>query len=285
MIPPPQPSNRQLISMPKPTPTVTGGVAIPAINTNAMETARTNNEIPFAVLHFLQCVPLLVRVLDFGDQSLLRPANKDDFLALRSMARAATSSAVNRAAAEKISVPIVAAVYQTLDHNGTTSFAVMPPKNIYKFNSNLHQLTTQDAVFSMALNPPPTSIAKPPSKRSHSVKVPPLAAPKRKVKPNVAVSKRSKNDVPSSKNLPQSKVVKSTAVDVVKSRIIKSPQPVVVQPVPTFEVIEQEHLSDTGDISEAIQGFATGSFLSPKRRPQVNFEQQINNQIHIYNNK
>lgn len=171
------------------TPTVTEAIVIPAINTDAMRTVRLNNEIPFAVLHFLQCVPLLVRVIDFRDQSLLRPANKEDFLALRQMARAACTAAhmTNKLAAQRISVPIVAAVYQTLDHNGSTSFAVMPPKNIYKIHSDLQQLTTQDAVFSMALRPQ-VAVEKPPQRRrGPAVNKAPAsaAAPKRKVKMHV----------------------------------------------------------------------------------------------------
>lgn len=267
------------------TPTVTEAIVIPAINTDAMRTVRLNNEIPFAVLHFLQCVPLLVRVIDFREQSLLRPANKEDFLALRQMARAACTAAhmTNKLAAQRISVPIVAAVYQTLDHNGSTSFVVMPPKNISKIHSDLQQLTTQDAVFSMALRPQ-VAVEKPQRRRGPAVTKAPAsaAASKRQIKPNAAAPAARKRSKPESRRLavqpPTAKAI-SPVVEAVTDPLVvdeEPPKPVVVQPLPSFEVVEQEHLNDTGDISEAIRGFATGSFLSPKRRVQVTTNHQPN---------
>lgn len=220
-----------------------------------MNTVRLNNEIPFAVLHFLQCVPLLVRVIEFQSQSLLRPANKHDFEELRSMAK--------NNANKRVSVPVVAAVYQTIESNGATSFVVVPPKNIYKFNSDLQNLSMQDAVFSMAMNPPVVHGGKAAPKNSRQFdSATKVAALKRKERPVPNTRKRTKS---SGTKIPPKKM---PTVDPVKRVISKDVCPVIVQP--SYQVLEQEHLSDNGDITKAIQGFATGSFLSPKKsRPEV----------------
>ncbi|XP_037918079.1 uncharacterized protein LOC119655948 isoform X1 [Hermetia illucens] len=105
------------------------GILIPAIDTDAMKIARANKEMPFAVLHFFEGPPLLVRIVDYGNQSLLRPTKNEDFISLKNQ---------QAEQIEKVCVPIVAAVYQTLNVAGRPEFKVMPPKNIYKF-INHHQ--------------------------------------------------------------------------------------------------------------------------------------------------
>lgn len=244
-------------------PVANRGIIIPAIKTEAMNTIRQNHEIPFAVLHFLQCVPLLVRIIDFHDQSMLRPANKYDFEELRSVAK--------NNASKRVSVPVVAAVYQTLEHNGTTSYVVMPPKNIYKFNSDLQNLIMQDAVFSMALNPAVANTSTGTKTVPKKTRAAPLAQPaapvKRKRRPvQAVVRKRSKNE--RTKVVVAPTIASVETVELPQPLMAKGPSVCVFQP--SFQVVEQEHLSDNGDITEAIQGFATGSFLSPKRiRSQV----------------
>lgn len=265
---------------------VNKGVIIPAIQTDAMHTVRSNNEIPFAVLHFLQCVPLLVRVIEFRDhQSLLRPANKYDFeeLRLRSLARNNAST--------KFSVSVVAAVYQTVAANGSTSFVVMPPRNIDKFSSNLQNLSMQDAVFSMAMAPTTTAPLPSSSSANNSVKAAPkkcrqvasqvvATAPqtegsKRKVRPmqTMPAPRNRSNNAPLRKS---TSLLATTVAQPKPSEIVTrdeggqcAPSVVVQQPL-SYQVVEQEHLLDNGDITKAIQGFATGSFLSPKKpRSQV----------------
>lgn len=231
-----------------------------------MHTVRLNHEIPFAVLHFVQCVPLLVRVIEFQDQSLLRPANKFDFEELRSMAKTQTN--------KKVSVPVVAAVYQAIHPvTGATSFVVMPPKNSYKFNSDLQNLSIQDKVVSMAMCPPPAvahnKAGKPaPKKMKNPKPTAPLvtsASAKRKTRSVPTTRKRNKPDGST-----------ATVLQTASLPDVSFPKPVIVKddlivrPSSSYEVVEQEHLSDNGDITKAIQGFATGSFLSPKKsRSQV----------------
>lgn len=235
---------------------VNKGIVIPAIQTDAMRTVRQNNEIPFALLHFLKCVPLLVRVIEFHGQSLLRPATKYDFDELRSKSM--------KNPIKRVSVPVVAAVYQTIDSVGSTSFVVLPPKNISKFKSDLKNLTIQDAVFSMAMNPAAGnncegSVLK---KRRPTNQVNTTSGSKRKVRSLPSDSKRQKSDNQKATGLKLSEaVVPSKAVTEHCALMAHS----------SYEVVEQEHLSDNGDISEAIRGFATGSFLSPKKsRSEVN---------------
>lgn len=238
---------------------VNKGIVIPAIQTDAMHTVRINNEVPFAVLHFLQCVPLLVRVIEFQDQSLLRPANKYDFEELRLMAR--------NNANKKVSVPVVAAVYQTIEPNGATSFVVVPPKKIYKFNSDLQNLSIQDAVFSMAMNPAIANNNGKVAQKKNRPATPSSAAPtttvKRKVKHVPTSRKRIKPETT------KATLKKSATADVLIKTVIPEEKCAVILE-PTYQVVEQEHLLDNGDITKAIQGFATGSFLSPKKsRSQV----------------
>jgi len=125
------------------------GILIPPIKTDAMKTTKDKNEVPFAVLHLLRGEPLIVRIIDYNGKSLLRAANTKDFEAIKLQ---------QKVMGEKISVAIVAAIYQCDNPNGETFFNIMPPKNIYKVSTNQQQmmsLSVVDGKISEPVNPPP----------------------------------------------------------------------------------------------------------------------------------
>lgn len=105
-------------------------ILMPTIKTIAMNIVKSRKEVPFAILHFIEGLPLLVRVIDYGNQSILRPVKKEDFSALK---------ANRKNNVEDIAIPIVATVYQILNQFGQPEFMVTQPKDIYKLMNNFKQ--------------------------------------------------------------------------------------------------------------------------------------------------
>lgn len=93
----------------------TTNIIIPAIQTEELKMAKQKNEIPFAIINFLKGVPLLVRIIDHNStQSLLRPANDNDFALLPKKSKS-------------VSIPIVASLHQKVNALGEHEFMVTPP--------------------------------------------------------------------------------------------------------------------------------------------------------------
>lgn len=112
-----------LITKSEDSPILQSGIFLPTIETRAMKMIQEKGETPFAVLHLLKGVPLLVRVIQCANQSLLRPATKADFDVLKQNS-------------ETVSLPLVAAIHQTISSDGQSAFKVFPPRDIYKFATN-----------------------------------------------------------------------------------------------------------------------------------------------------
>lgn len=209
------------------TPAICKGIFLPAINTDAMKAVKAKKEIPFAVLHFLEAMPCLVRIIDYGtEQSLLRPANQDDFLALRKDS--------------KETVPIVASVYQIKTADNNTIFSVVPPKNIYKFAPiNPEQEQQLQYNISPILQPPQIKYEPPSTDYKNPLKL----------SPNNEMQENCSNYcVPSTTNF--------TVINKKEKNNLFNINP---------EQEHLNDVEGTGEISKSIQNFSTGKLLSPNR--------------------
>lgn len=112
--------------------TLPAGILIPKITTTVMDTVRQNRQIPFAVLHFLKSVPLIVRIHDYENDTakhLLCAASNGDFEAVRQQRK-------------NVGIPIVASIHQWQTADGRFEFNVEAPQNIYNM-SNEGQIKLQ----------------------------------------------------------------------------------------------------------------------------------------------
>ncbi|XP_053690947.1 uncharacterized protein LOC128739479 [Sabethes cyaneus] len=93
-------------------------VIIPAVKTAAMTVAKARGEVPFAVLHMINEIPLIVRVLEQGDYSILKAAEYSDF-------RESQRSEPNET--QSFTIAVVATIYQKESHDGRKYFAITGP--------------------------------------------------------------------------------------------------------------------------------------------------------------
>jgi hypothetical protein len=130
------------------TPSVSTGIVIGRVETEAMKTAVKRNELPFGVLHLLQGTPLLVRIVTCGpDKSLLRPANQTDFEMIKVMQKATST--------DQVKIAIVATITQLAPKAGVAQFSVMPPKITYKigaFEKHPTRNFDEDGPFQSTIN-------------------------------------------------------------------------------------------------------------------------------------
>ncbi|XP_058824942.1 uncharacterized protein LOC131685316 [Topomyia yanbarensis] len=107
---------------PKPvaTPPSITTVIIPAIKTPAMAVSKARGEIPFAVLHMINEIPLIVRVLEQGDYSILKAAENSDF-------RESQRGGAGLEESQSVSIAVVATVYQRIGSDGKKYFAITGP--------------------------------------------------------------------------------------------------------------------------------------------------------------
>lgn len=110
-------------------------VVIPAIETKAMAIAKARGEIPFAVLHMLNEVPLIVRVVEQGMYSVLKAAESCDF---RESQRGGPGLEEN----QSVSIAVVATVYQKVDKQGRQCYEITGPVSCYQ-TSSVPQLEEQ----------------------------------------------------------------------------------------------------------------------------------------------
>ncbi|XP_055608707.1 uncharacterized protein LOC129755988 [Uranotaenia lowii] len=94
------------------------GFLIPAFHTNALQVARSRQEIPFAVLYKSNEIPLIVRVIEKGASTLLKAAEKADFLEAQQRTGRGKSSYV---------IAVVAIIHERVSENGTTVFMISGP--------------------------------------------------------------------------------------------------------------------------------------------------------------
>lgn len=107
------------------------GIIIPKIQSSILDAVIKTNQIPFAVLHFLQNVPMLVRIINHGtDKHLLRAVTQGDIIAMKRHS-------------QKMSIAVVASIHQCLDANGRITFSISPPQSIYENMSNERQIKLQ----------------------------------------------------------------------------------------------------------------------------------------------
>lgn len=136
-----------------PVPCITT-VVIPAIQTSAMAVAKARGEIPFAVLHMMNEIPLIVRVVEQGKYSVLKAAESNDF-------RESQRGGPGLEEAKSVSIAVVATIYQKLNEQGKHYFEISGPVSCYQTNqipqvdqtagalqdsianSNLHKTLTQ----------------------------------------------------------------------------------------------------------------------------------------------
>lgn len=255
--PPPAPSA-------KATNLTSPGFLIPKIQTDAMKTVQQQNGgsggIAFAVLHLLEGIPLLVRVIDFNsNHSLLRPATTEDYAALQGR-----------------SIPVVAAVYQRVI-NKMVTFSVLPPKKSYSYDANKNSLQLHfiDNGSASSAPPPAAATAAAASKRKPKNAIA-VKAKNRKVSATAAATTSSSSAAEAPAVVSSSSSSSSTTptlfapskTAVVASALLrrrKCGTSVVVSPTHPMDE-DNESLSDrASDVSEAIQMFATGGLLSPAK--------------------
>lgn len=106
---------------PLPLPSITT-LVLPAIETPAMAVAKARGEIPFAVLHIANEIPLIVRVLEQGPLSLLKAAENSDFRESQRGCPVGTS----------VSIAVVASIYQKFAEDGTMYFEIRGPVSRYQ---------------------------------------------------------------------------------------------------------------------------------------------------------
>ncbi|XP_055550920.1 uncharacterized protein LOC129733250 [Wyeomyia smithii] len=98
---------------------------IPAIKTPAMMVAKSRGEVPFAVLHMINEIPLIVRVLEQGDYSILKAAESSDF-------RESQPDGLELEEAQSVSIAVVATIYQKETYDGQKYFAITGPVSCYQ---------------------------------------------------------------------------------------------------------------------------------------------------------
>ncbi|XP_065088649.1 uncharacterized protein LOC135710100 [Ochlerotatus camptorhynchus] len=109
-----------------PVPCITT-VVIPAIQTSAMIVAKERGEIPFAVLHMMNEIPLIVRVVEQGKYSVLKAAESNDF-------RESQRGGPGLEEAKCVSIAVVATVYQKINEKGQHYFEITGPVSCYQTN-------------------------------------------------------------------------------------------------------------------------------------------------------
>lgn len=105
-------------------PSVTTMV-IPAIKTAAMGVAKSRGEIPFAVLHMINEIPLIVRVLEQGDYSILKAAENSDF-------RESQRNGLGLDEVQSVSIAVVATIYQKEASDGQKYFEITGPVSCHQ---------------------------------------------------------------------------------------------------------------------------------------------------------
>lgn len=118
-------------------------VVIPAIETQAMEVAKARGEIPFAVLHMMNEVPLIVRVVEQGPFSLLKAAEYCDF-------RESQRGGPGLEEAHSVSIAVVATVYQKIDKQGRPFYEITGPMSCYQ-TGNIPQLEEYNGIMQESL--------------------------------------------------------------------------------------------------------------------------------------
>uniref|UniRef100_A0A1Q3FIG3 C2H2-type domain-containing protein n=1 Tax=Culex tarsalis TaxID=7177 RepID=A0A1Q3FIG3_CULTA len=106
---------------PLPLPSITT-LVLPAIETPAMAVAKSRGEIPFAVLHIANEIPLIVRVLQQGPVSILKAAENSDF----------RESQRGCPVGPSVSIAVVASIYQKFAEDGTMYFVIRGPVSRYQ---------------------------------------------------------------------------------------------------------------------------------------------------------
>ncbi|XP_058454835.1 uncharacterized protein LOC131432523 [Malaya genurostris] len=109
----------------EPSPPSVTTVIIPAIKTPAMAISKARGEIPFAVLHMIDEIPLIVRVLDQGEYSILKAAEKSDF-------RESQQGGPGLDENQSVSIAVVATIYQRVSPDGNKYFAISAPVSCYQ---------------------------------------------------------------------------------------------------------------------------------------------------------
>nr|XP_029721353.1 uncharacterized protein LOC109427320 [Aedes albopictus]XP_029721357.1 uncharacterized protein LOC109427320 [Aedes albopictus] len=118
-------------------------VVIPAIETQAMEVAKARGEIPFAVLHMMNEIPLIVRVVEQGPFSLLKAAEYCDF-------RESQRGGPGLEEAHSVSIAVVATVYQKIDKQGRPFYEITGPMSCYQ-TGNIPQLEEYNGIMQESL--------------------------------------------------------------------------------------------------------------------------------------
>lgn len=111
--------SRPLPALPRPTITT---LVLPAIDTAAMAVAKSRGEIPFAVLHVANEIPLIVRILDQGNVSFLKAAEASDFRESQRGCPVGTS----------VTIAVVASIYQKYADDGQMYFEIRQPVSRYQ---------------------------------------------------------------------------------------------------------------------------------------------------------
>lgn len=101
---------------PLPLPSITT-LVLPAIDTAAMAVVKARGEIPFAVLHIANEIPLIVRVLEQGPVSVLKAAENSDFRESQRGSPVGTS----------VPIAVVASIYQKFTEDGKVYYVIRGP--------------------------------------------------------------------------------------------------------------------------------------------------------------
>ncbi|XP_039452792.1 uncharacterized protein LOC120431733 [Culex pipiens pallens] len=99
-----------------PLPSITT-LVLPAIDTAAMAVVKARGEIPFAVLHIANEIPLIVRVLEQGPVSVLKAAENSDFRESQRGSPVGTS----------VPIAVVASIYQKFTEDGKVYYVIRGP--------------------------------------------------------------------------------------------------------------------------------------------------------------
>lgn len=104
-----------------PRPSITT-LVLPAIETAAMTVAKSRGEIPFAVMHVANEIPLIVRILDQGNVSVLKAAEASDFRESQRGCPVGTS----------VTIAVVASIFQKFADDGQMYFEIRQPVSGYQ---------------------------------------------------------------------------------------------------------------------------------------------------------
>ncbi|XP_062563488.1 myoneurin-like isoform X2 [Armigeres subalbatus] len=100
---------------------------IPAIGTSALAVAKSRGEVPFAVLHLMNEIPLIVRVIEQGNCTVLKAAENRDF-------RESQRGGPGLEEAKSVTIAVVATIRQRIDPHGVMCYEISEPVSNYKAN-------------------------------------------------------------------------------------------------------------------------------------------------------